>query len=224
MNKFVIIAAGGVGLRMKTDKLKQFIVLAGKPILMHTIQVFYNYDKSIKIILALPSDHIKNWMNLCNKFKFEIKFTVAEGGRTRFHSVKNALELVDDEGYIAIHDAVRPFVSQNTISRCFDSAILKENAVPVIDINETTRIIGENYNKSIDRRKIKLVQTPQVFKCEDIKKAYEQNYKPDFTDDASVMESCGHKINLVEGNIENIKITRPFDIIIAETLIKNRDF
>lgn len=224
MDKFVVIAAGGVGLRMKTDKLKQFIILCGKPILMHSINTFFHYDNNITIILALPHDHIKNWENLCNEFNFDIKHTIVEGGRTRFHSVKNALEYTDDEGFVAIHDGVRPFVSISTISRCFEAGELLGNGVPVVDINETTRFVDEKSNKPIDRKKIKVVQTPQVFKCKVIKYAYEQSFKSNFTDDATVIEAWGHNINLVEGNIENIKITNPFDLLIAEALINDGIF
>jgi len=224
MNKFVIIPAGGAGLRMKTEKLKQFIVLAGKPLLMHTINTFHKFDNDIKFVIALPPDHINNWKNLCNEFHFDIEHLVVEGGKTRYHSVKNALQNIDNEGLVAIHDSVRPFVSISTISRCFDSAKIYGNAIPIIDITETTRFVDEKSNKPIDRKKIKIVQTPQVFKCDLIKNAYERSSGYDFTDDASVLESAGHHINLVEGNIENIKITTPFDLLMAETLFNNMDF
>jgi len=221
MKKFVIIAAGGIGARMKTDKLKQFIILAGKPVLMHTINVFYNYDNNINIILALPKDHIDNWKNLCKQYNFEIKHTIVEGGRTRFHSVKNALKTIDEDGLIAIHDGVRPFVSINTINACFETAKLYENAIPIVEVSDTTRFVDEKNNKPIDRTKIKLVQTPQVFDSKIIKYAYEQSYSTDFTDDASVIEAWGHKINLIEGNKENIKITTPIDLQFAEVIINN---
>ena len=221
MKKFVIIAAGGSGVRMNTDKLKQFIVLAGKPILMHTIDVFYKYDNDINIILALPPDQIEYWKELCTQYEFNIKHTIAEGGVTRFNSVKNALKLTDNDSLVAIHDAVRPLVSISTIDSCFDTARLLGNAIPVIDIVESTRYAEVNNNRLIDRAKIKIVQTPQVFSGKLIKSAYQSSQCTDYTDDASVIEALRYKINLVAGDRENIKITTPIDLIFAEALFNN---
>lgn len=221
MKKYLIIAAGGTGVRMNTDIIKQFIILVYKPILMFTIDTFYKYDNSINIILALPENHIQLWKVLCIKHKFLIKHEIVVGGETRFHSIKNALEFVDNDSLVAIHDAVRPFVSIDTINNCFNKAESDGNAIPVIDVVESIRFADEKSNKPIDRTKIKIVQTPQVFHSNIIKKAYKKSKSSDFTDDASVLEALGHKINLVEGNKENIKITTPIDLLYGEVLLKN---
>lgn len=217
MKKHVIIVAGGSGKRMGTDIPKQFLPLNGKAILMHTIDLFYKYYPSINIILVLPKNQIDYWKSLCTGQNFNRKHKIVEGGETRFYSVKNGLLQIND-GLVAIHDGVRPFVSIDVISRLFNKAAESANAVPVISINESVRIVDDKTNTAFDRQRIKLVQTPQVFKTEEIKKAYAQDYKPDFTDDATVYESSGEKVCLVEGNKENIKITTSFDLLFAKAL------
>jgi len=224
MEKFLIIAAGGTGTRMGGGKIKQFIILAGKPLLMHTISVFHRYDNNIKVILSLPPEFINQWNDLCIEFNFGIDHTIVEGGDTRYHSVKNALGKIHSHGLVAIHDSVRPFVSIETIKKCFDTAEKFGNAIPVTELIESVRIDNGNSNSPIDREKIRIVQTPQVFRTIDIKKAYLTEADSKFTDDASVLESSGYKINLVKGNIENIKITTPFDLIVAHALIKDGKF
>jgi len=219
MKKFALIVAGGSGSRMQNKTPKQFIELAGKPVLMHSITTFYNYDSEIKIIIVLPAEHIGFWKNLCASFSFSIKHSVVSGGTTRFDSVKNGLKQIND-GIVFIHDGVRPLVSEKTISKCYKTAIEKGNALPVIPVSESIRVKNVQGNSMVDRSKYFLVQTPQTFRTELIKKAYRQNFSPAFTDDTSVLENTGVKINLVEGNRENIKITYPEDFSIAECFLQ----
>ena len=218
MQKHVIIVAGGKGLRMSGEVPKQFIALAGKPILMHTIEAFTRYDAHINTVLVLPEAQISFWQDLCKKHAFSRKYAIAKGGETRFHSVKNGLALIDGDGLIAVHDGVRPLVSRETIERCFVAAAEYLSVVPVVDCVDSIRQVIGTESISVERTAFKLVQTPQVFDVQLLKNAYEQSFSPAFTDDASVVESFGAKIHLVEGNRENIKITTPFDLKIADCL------
>lgn len=218
MKRYVIIVAGGKGLRMGGDIPKQFVEIKGLPVLMHTINRFHSFDSSIDIIVALPVDQQDYWKELCSKYKFEIPHTIVDGGDTRFHSVKNGLDQVSGEGVVAVHDGVRPFVSDEVLERCFSMAQEKEAVVPVIDVFETIRHIADGMSNTVPRDEYKLVQTPQVFLISLLKKAYSQPYVPSFTDDASVVEAMGYKVTLVEGNRENIKLTTPFDLKLAELL------
>lgn len=220
MKKYVIIVAGGSGKRMNAELPKQFLKIHGKPLLMHTFEKFFNYGSSIKFILTLPQDHIDTWKQLCSDHQFPIEHIIVRGGTERFHSVKNALAEIKEKCLVAVHDGVRPMVSTETVARCFDLAEKSGNAIPVIPISESIRFIDENGSKPADRNKYKLIQTPQVFQSEILIKAYQQQYTTDFTDDAGVVEKTGIKINLVEGNRENIKITTPVDLQIAEALIR----
>lgn len=215
MTKYLIIVAGGKGLRMGNEIPKQFIEINGLPILMHTINNFLKYSSTLKIILGLPKNHVDYWNNLCEKHNFLINHEIAFGGITRFETVKNCLDKVSENGIVAIHDGVRPFASLKTISNCFSTASNKGNAIPVIEIKDSIRKVDEEKNYSIDRSLFKIVQTPQVFQCKLIKEAYSTQYNSLFTDDASVMENAGHLINLVGGNNENIKITTEEDLKIA---------
>ncbi|MEN9919158.1 MAG: hypothetical protein RL662_1594 [Bacteroidota bacterium] len=218
----VIIVAGGKGLRMGKDFPKQFIAVDSKPILMRTIETFYTFDNSIRIIVALPSSYRDHWSRLCKGYGFSLYHDVVDGGDTRFESVKNALELVSS-GLVAVHDAVRPFVSHNLIKECFDQAVLHKAVVPVIEVTDSLReITGENTSSIVDRNRFRMIQTPQVFDFELLKQAYEQPFNNLFTDDASVVESHGHAIHLVEGERSNIKITTPFDLSLAEVILKQR--
>jgi 2-C-methyl-D-erythritol 4-phosphate cytidylyltransferase len=222
MKKHLIIVAGGSGLRMQTAVPKQFIEISGVPILMHTIMSFFNFDKEINIVLALPKEHFEFWKKLCIKHNFTIKHQIIEGGETRFNSVKNALNTIENSGLVAIHDAVRPFVSSDLISRCFETAQKLGNAIPAIEIVESLREISETGNKTIDRNKIRAIQTPQTFKTEIIKLAFEKASHNKFTDDASVLENIGEKINLIEGEKNNIKITTQQDLNFANYLLNNK--
>lgn len=218
--KNVIIVAGGKGLRMGGEIPKQFIPVNGKPVLMRTLENFYAYDNNINIILVLPVDHQDYWKSLCSEYSFTVPHIIADGGDTRFHSVKNGLSLIDDEsGVVGVHDGVRPFVSHEVIENCFSSAELGLAAVPVIDVVETVRHIEDDSKSvTVPRDRYKLVQTPQVFPVSMLKNAYEQPYNDNFTDDASVVEAMGLNVTLVKGNRENIKLTTPFDLKIAEVL------
>ena len=220
MKLYALIVAGGTGERMKSEIPKQFIEIDGKPILMHTIERFLDFDRSIEIITVLPDNQLRFWNELQKKYSFTIPHTLVKGGKTRFDSVKNGLGFTDEPGLVAIHDGVRPFVSIDTIKRCFETAGRLGNAIPVISPSDSLRITTENGSEPIDRTKIKLIQTPQVFRTDLIMYAYRQDYLPEFTDDAMVLERTGEKINLVEGNRENIKITNPEDLIIAGSLIR----
>jgi 2-C-methyl-D-erythritol 4-phosphate cytidylyltransferase len=220
MDKYVVIVAGGSGSRMGSDIPKQFLEIGGKPVLMHTLETFRNFDAGINIILVLPEPQISFWKQLCSKFRFDIGHKITAGGETRFHSVKNGLALINSEGVIGVHDGVRPFVSANTLGNTYKTAVSKGNAVPVIDAFESIRQVTCTGNKALDRSTIKLVQTPQVFLSDQLFEAYELPYSDTFTDDASVVEAAGFSINLVEGNRENIKITTPFDLKLTEVLLK----
>jgi 2-C-methyl-D-erythritol 4-phosphate cytidylyltransferase len=213
--------AGGIGSRMKSERPKQFIELRGIPIIIRTIQCFLNYNPSIKIIISVHKNYKAHLEGLVEKFELKnANISVTFGGESRFDSVKNGLLLIEDEtAVVGIHDAARPFVSFQTIAGCYDTAAAKGNAVPCISVNESMRKISNNVNNSVNRNEYKIVQTPQCFLVSKIKKAFEQDYSPAFTDDATVLESTGEKIVLVEGNEENIKITSPHDLLIASALI-----
>lgn len=220
MEKHVIIVAGGVGKRMQSEIPKQFLNVAGRPILMHTFESLINYSKELKITLVLPEPFIDFWQSLCKRFDFEVDHTIVKGGKTRFDSVINGLKEIENGGLIAIHDGVRPLVSKETLNRIFKKAEKKGNAIPAVKINEALRKINDDNSFFVNRRAYRLIQTPQCFHSQLIKQAYQQDYKEEFTDDATVVEAMGIKINLVEGNNENIKITRPSDIKIAEAFLK----
>ena len=221
MKKTTIIVAAGSGTRMKHDLPKQFIRLQGVPVLMHTISVFHAYDPAMELIVALPKEYIDYWRNLCIDCHFETEHRLVTGGLTRFDTVKNSLAVVQNKGLIAIHDGVRPLVSHATIDRCFTMAAEKGAAIPCIPVNESLRIQNNDGSNPIDRTPYRLIQTPQVFRWEIIKKAYESEYSSEFTDDAGVVEKAGFPVYLVEGNPENIKITTQADLIVASALMQN---
>jgi len=219
MKLYAVIVAGGSGKRMGAEIPKQYLELAGKPVLMHTIEKFKAYNDSIEIIAVLPENQLRYWNELQKKYSFTIPHTLVKGGKARFYSVRNGLKFVDVPGLVAIHDGVRPFVSNETIKRCFETAEKLGNAIPVISPEESLRMITDQGSAPVNRLYVKQVQTPQVFRADLIKKAYLQDYLPEFTDDATVLEKTGEKINMVEGNRENIKITNPEDLFIAKTLL-----
>ncbi len=216
---FVIITAGGIGNRMNSEIPKQFLKIADEVILMMTIRKFYDYDYDLNILLSLPENYISYWNNLCEKEQFKIKHSIVAGGQTRFHSVKNALNRVTGDGYVAVHDGVRPLVSAQTIMNTFVSAQTYGNGIAALPIDFSLRKTIENSNISENREQFKQIQTPQTFSVNILKKAYELNYDNSFTDDATVVEKTGEKIFLCEGNKENIKITTAFDIKFAEFLL-----
>jgi len=220
MKKFVIIVAGGSGSRMGSEIPKQFLELCGKPVLMHTIQVFHDFDPESKIILVLPEDQQPFWKGLCLKHSFSLVHQVVSGGKARFNSVQNGLSQIDGKGIVFIHDGVRPLVSRETLGRCLESALKNGNAIPVLPVTESLRKLEGEQNISVDRSQYFSVQTPQTFRSEQILDAFQQDFDPAFTDDASVAEKAGYSIFMIEGNRENIKITTPIDLILAEALLK----
>jgi 2-C-methyl-D-erythritol 4-phosphate cytidylyltransferase len=220
VDKIALIVAGGSGSRMNAEVPKQFLLLNGYPLLMHTLEVFYRYDQQMRIILVLPELQIQSWEKLCRDHEFRIRHEIKAGSKTRFHSVKKNLAEIPDHCLVAVHDGVRPLVSSETIDKCFQSALKFGNAVPCIEIPETLRKLSERGNEQVDRDNYRLIQTPQVFKSSILKRAYLQDYKKRFTDDAGVVESLGYAIHLVEGNPENIKITYQKDLVMAASFLK----
>jgi 2-C-methyl-D-erythritol 4-phosphate cytidylyltransferase len=221
MELYVVIVAGGSGKRMGAEIPKQFLELAGRPVLMHTIERFKSFNDAIEIITVLPENQLRFWIDLQKKHSFTVPHTLVKGGSNRFFSVRNGLKFVNIPGLVAIHDGVRPFVSIDTIKRCFDTAGKLGNAIPVISPTESLRILNEKGSHPVNRLHVKQIQTPQVFNAALIKKAYLQEYSPEFSDDATVLEKTGEKINLIEGNRENIKITNPEDLIISAALLQS---
>ncbi len=227
MTDYVIIVAGGKGLRMGSDIPKQFLPVGGRPVLMRTIERFREYSATLQIILVLPAAQQQYWQQLCQEHHFPLprqrgdggsSYLLADGGETRFHSVQHGLALIPDDarGVVGVHDGVRPFPSVEVIARCYETARSEKAVVPVVPVVETLRHVTEGTKPRGDYR---LVQTPQTFDIQLLKAANRQPYREDFTDDASVVEAYGHPITLVDGNRENIKITTPYDLRIAEALI-----
>lgn len=218
---YVIIVAGGKGLRMGGEIPKQFLPVNGKPVLMRTIERFRDYSPKLGIILVLPKTQQGYWRNLCLEHGFQATYTIADGGETRFHSVRNGLSLIPDgeRGVVGVHDGVRPFVSTEVIGRCYETARKSGAVIPVTPVVETLRYVGDSEaGRNVARSDYRLVQTPQAFDIQLLKKAYGQEYSETFTDDASVAESIGVSVTMVDGNRENIKITTPFDMTVAEAL------
>ena len=218
---YIIIVAGGKGLRMGSDIPKQFLPIGGKPVLMRTLERFRAYSSALQIILVLPEAQQDYWRKLCEEYHFDVDYNLANGGQTRFHSVQNGLALVPDdaEGVVGVHDGVRPFPSIEVIRNCYETARTAKAVIPVIPVVETVRHLEGDKSVTVPRGDYRLVQTPQTFDIQLLKSANRQPYNDGFTDDASVVESYGHAITLVEGNRENIKITTPYDLKIAEVLI-----
>lgn len=214
----VIIVAGGKGKRMNESVPKQFLLLDGRPILMRTIEQFTDFASTI--FLVLPKDDFNRWNDLVKKYDFNTPVTLIEGGEERFYSVKNAMKQTVKEGIVLIHDGVRPLVSKATIERAIKACEFEDSAIPVMDINESIRLVSKRQSMSVDRNKYKTVQTPQAFNAALLHEAYEQEFNLQFTDDASVFESAGFSVHLVEGNPENIKITTPTDLKLAHLLLE----
>lgn len=221
MRKYIIIVAGGKGLRMGGEIPKQFLPIGGKPVLMRTMEAFHAYDAEIQIVLVLPVAQQAYWKELCEQYAFTLPYRLADGGETRFHSVKSGLDTIPagEEALVGVHDGVRPFVSAEVIARCYAEAARVGAVVPVTDVVETVRHLEDGGGSTtVNRDEYKLVQTPQVFSLDLLKQAYAQPYVPAFTDDASVVEALGHEVTLVQGNRENIKITTPFDLVVARSM------
>lgn len=219
---YVIIVAGGKGLRMGADVPKQFLLLGGKPVLMRTMECFFNFDAQLQMVLVLPRDQQTYWRELCRTHNFNLPYLLADGGTTRFESVRNGLALIpnDAQGVVAVHDGVRPMVSAEVVERCFGVAQQAKAVIPVMPVVETLRqVMPDGTSQTVNRDAYRLVQTPQTFDLQLLKRAYQQPYQSDFTDDASVVEALGMPIAMVEGNKENIKITTPFDLEVCERLL-----
>lgn len=223
MLKYVVIVAGGSGTRMKREIPKQFIPLAGKPILMHTIEAFQKALPNIQTVLVLPESQIFGWKSLCSQYRFDLSHHITHGGDTRFQSVKNGLNTIPgDAGLVAIHDGVRPLVDEEVIHNSFAIAEEKGNAIAAVPLKDSIRWAVDQTNRVLNRNDYQLIQTPQTFRLALIKRAFEIEYDPAFTDDATVLEAIGENINLIEGSYRNIKITTPEDLIVAEALLLNR--
>ncbi|MCX2574406.1 2-C-methyl-D-erythritol 4-phosphate cytidylyltransferase [Pedobacter sandarakinus] len=220
MKYFAIIVAGGSGNRMQTETPKQFLLLQNLPVLMHTIKAFAQSNAQPKIFLVLGKEQQDYWKRLCEEFHFYIPHEVVTGGTERFYSVKNAVDRLFENGYVAIHDAVRPLVSSALIDKCFNQTQTMGNAIAAVKSSDSVRMFAENTSKALNRDDIYLVQTPQTFECDTLKKAYKQEFTSKFTDDASVVEAMGQTINIIEGERNNIKITYPIDLELAELLLK----
>ena len=219
MKKFALIVAGGTGTRMNNTTPKQFLLLKGKPVLYYTINAFLQAYNDLQIILVLPEEHVAAGQEIIDAFFNYSRIQITIGGRTRFHSVQNGLQLIEEEGIIFVHDAVRCMVSIDLIHRCYDAAMETGSAIPVVDCKDSVRIVTEDGNEALDRAAIKLVQTPQTFHSKILLPAYQIDYKDKFTDEATVMEAFGLKVQLVAGEENNFKITRPVDLVMAEMLI-----
>lgn len=220
IKKYILIVAGGKGLRMGHELPKQFIPVNDKPLLMHTLNVFYLWDATAEIILVLPESHQAYWRMLCEELDFVVPHTIVTGGETRFYSVQNGLKEIGEQGLVAVHDGVRPFVSQEVISACFAKAATVGAAIPVVPIVDSMRKREGETSHPVDRNAYCAVQTPQVFVTDLLLKAYDQPCSDAFTDDASVVEAAGGLIGLVEGNRENIKITTEADLLFAKMLLE----
>lgn len=220
--EYAIIVAGGKGTRIRHALPKQFIELAGKPVLFHTLEAFQRYSSSLNIVLVLPADDIQTWSDLVAKYHFDVPVTVQTGGDTRFQSVKRGLEKIPGPGLVAIHDGVRPLVSEDIIGASFRLAAAHGTAVAAVRLKESIRMTDQDTTRAMDRSRFRLIQTPQTFDIDLIKKAYELREEPSMTDDASVAEQAGHAISLFEGSYENIKITTAEDLVVAEALLKSR--
>lgn len=224
MKKYIIVVAGGKGLRMGGEVPKQFQVIGNKPVLMVTLERLHAIDPAMQLVLVLPAEQFDLWKEMCRQYEFAVPLLLTQGGATRFHSVQNGLAQVDDidEALVGVHDGVRPFVSQRVIDDCFREAWIHGAAIPMIDLQDSLRhIVGaDGVTEVVPRDRYRLVQTPQVFKLSVLRKAYEQRFVETFTDDASVVEASGKDVVAVEGNRENIKLTTPFDMLVARTLME----
>ena len=220
MDTYLLVTAGGQGKRMQQDFPKQFIPISGKPLLMRTLDVFKAYDPSMKIVVVLPEEQVQLWKDMCTEFDFQLDHQIVRGGKERFHSVQNGLQHIPSNALVLIHDGVRPMVRPDTIQRVIETAREKTNAIPCVEPSQTIRrVLEEGKSEMLQRDQLRLVQTPQGFHANIIKEAYTQEFNPRFTDDASVLESIGYPIHLVEGNYSNIKVTHPADIKLVEALL-----
>ena len=224
MNKYAVIVAGGNGSRMNSEIPKQFMLLKGKPVLYYAIKTFLETYSDCKIILVLAEEHIGKGQEIVDAFFDYKRILITKGGRTRFHSVQNGLaKIAEDDCVIFVHDAVRPMLSKSLINRCYETVIEVGSAIPAIECKDSVRFITENGNETVDRNKLKLIQTPQTFHSKILLPAFFNiDYKDKFTDEASVVEAFGLKIVLVEGEDQNVKITKPADLLMVEALLDSK--
>ncbi len=222
MKKYAIIVAGGEGARMKTTMPKQFLMLDGKPVLYYTLYTFLKSFEDMQIILVLPENHVAAGQEIIDAWFNYDRIQLCIGGNSRFQSVKNGLAMVQDESIIFVHDAVRCLVTQSMIQNCYTSAEATGTAIPVIACTDSIRIVKENANEFFPRQDVRLVQTPQVFHSKILIPAYNIEYKEKYTDEASVVDAYGMQLSLVDGDTDNIKITTPKDIWLAEYILKQR--
>lgn len=219
MKKVAVIVAGGTGSRMNSTMPKQFMLIKGKPVVYYTLDTFLQSYNDLTIILVLPEEHIAAGQEIIDAFFDYKRIQITTGGRTRFHSVQNAMELITEESMVFVHDGVRCLLTKKLIKRCYEAALEFGSAIPVVECKDSVRLIKGDDNEAFDRNRVKLVQTPQTFHSKILLPAFKIDYKDKFTDEATVVEAFGLKVNLVEGEADNIKITRPIDLIIAENLI-----
>ena len=219
MKKVAVIVAGGNGIRMNSKLPKQFLLLNGKPVLYYSIQTFLQSYSDLKIILVLPEEYIAAGQEIIDAFFDYDRIQITAGGRTRFHSVQNGLALIEEECMVFVHDGVRCLLTVDLVQRCYEAAIAVGSAIPVIDCKDSLRLIKDDENEALDRDMVKIVQTPQTFHSKILLPAFKIDYKDKFTDEATVVEAFGLKVNLIEGEENNIKITKPIDIIVAEKIL-----
>lgn len=222
MNNFAIIVAGGSGSRMNSDLPKQFLPIGGRPVLMRTLEAFRAHSEQLSILLVLPESQFDRWKSLCEQYNFSVDHQLIAGGETRFHSVKNGLAGIGTtEGLVAVHDGVRPFVSSDIIQAGFHKAAQEGTAVTCVPLKDSARLVrSDGSNQAVDRVAYRLVQTPQTFRLDWMRRAFETSPLPHFTDCASVLEHAGYPIHLIEGSYENIKITTPEDLLWAEAFLR----
>jgi 2-C-methyl-D-erythritol 4-phosphate cytidylyltransferase len=222
MKKIALIVAGGNGSRMNNDTPKQFLLLGNKPVLYYSIKAFLEAYDDMEIILVLPEEHIGKGQEIIDGYFDDSKFKITAGGRTRFHSVQNGLSLVNEEAIVFVHDGVRCLLTSDLVKRCYEGALESGTAVPAVACKDSVRLLSSNGNKVLNRNRVMLVQTPQTFHSKILIPAYQIDYKDKFTDEATVVEAFGLKINLIEGEVDNIKITTPTDLFIADLIQQNR--
>ena len=219
MKKIALIVAGGKGRRMNNDIPKQFLLLKNKPVLYYTLKAFLDAYENIEIILVLPEEHIGKGQEIIDGYFDHSRFRLCAGGRTRFHSVQNGLALIDEESIVFVHDGVRCLLTSNLVKKCYEAAVENGTAIPVVECTDSVRMITDSGNKILNRSKLRLVQTPQTFHSKILLPAFKIDYKDKFTDEASVVEAFGLTVNLIEGEVNNIKITTPGDLLLAESLL-----
>ncbi len=222
IQKYAVIVAGGKGTRMGAIVPKQFLPLHGKPLLCHPIQAFADALPGIHIVLVLPPDQLGSARTVLRSYIGNINVTIVAGGETRYHSVQNGLKEVNDDGIVFVHDGARPLISTELIRRCYVRATENGSAIPAVPVTESVRMDENGISTPVNREQLRIIQTPQTFRTEIILPAFEQEYDPSFTDEATVVEAFGTKVYLVEGMRDNIKVTNPIDMIIAEALMKDR--